>query len=100
MSGKGALDPHGAQGGAMGKLGGLALWDGITDCPDAGRPGLGACLEVVQWHWRIQFFCRELSFFKFHIMGYFEALVGCIPELVSLGTRFITNQDHSFTLWL
>ena len=41
MSGKGALEPHGAWGGAMGGLGGLTLWDlGAVD-PDAGRPGLG-----------------------------------------------------------
>ena len=40
MSGKGMLEPHGAQGGARGRLGGLALWDGITGCPGAGRPGM------------------------------------------------------------
>ena len=39
MSGKGALEPHGAWGGAMGGFGGLALWDVITGCPDAVRPG-------------------------------------------------------------
>ena len=44
MSGKGALEPRGAQGGAGGGLGGLALWDGCTDCPDAGRPWLGGLL--------------------------------------------------------
>ena len=41
MSGKGALDPCGAQGGARGGLRGLTLWDGCAVCPDAGRPGLG-----------------------------------------------------------
>ena len=40
MSGKGMLEPHGAQGGARDRLGGLALWDGITGCPGAGRPGM------------------------------------------------------------
>ena len=39
MSGKGALEPRGARGGARDGLGGLALWDGCADCPDAGRPG-------------------------------------------------------------
>ena len=24
----------------------------------------------------------------------------CIPELVSLGTRFVTNEDYSSALWL
>ena len=44
MSGKGALKPLGAWGGAMGGLGGLALWDlGAVD-PNAGRPGLGGLL--------------------------------------------------------
>ena len=46
MSGKGALDPHGAQGGARGGLRGPALWDGIAVCPDAGWPGLGGQLGV------------------------------------------------------
>ena len=41
MSGKGVLEPHGAWGGARGGLGGLALWDGNTGCPNAGWPGLG-----------------------------------------------------------
>ena len=40
MSGKGALEPLSAWGGAMGGLGGLALWDCVLDDPDAGRPGL------------------------------------------------------------
>ena len=39
MSGKGALDPLGAWGGAMGGLSGPAFWDPID--PNAGRPGLG-----------------------------------------------------------
>ena len=41
MSGKGALEPRGACGGAMGGLGGLELWDLMFDDPNAGRPGLG-----------------------------------------------------------
>ena len=41
MFGKGVLEPHGAHGGARGGLGGLALWDSITGCPDADLPGLG-----------------------------------------------------------
>ena len=41
MSGNGAFEPCGAWGGAKGGLGGLALWDGNTVGPDAGRPGLG-----------------------------------------------------------
>ena len=75
--------------------------------PDAGRPGLGGLVggwarltksspdesDSLSFH-------RELSFFKFHIMGYFEVLVGCVPELVSIGTLFITNEDHSSALWL
>ena len=44
MSGKGVLDPCGALCGAKGGLGGLAHWDSCTDCPDAGRPGLGGLL--------------------------------------------------------
>ena len=47
MSGKGVLDPHGAWGGARGGLGGPALWDGITGCPDADKPGL--CGLVGGW---------------------------------------------------
>ena len=39
MSGKGALEPLGAWGWAMGGFRGLALQDGID--PNAGRPGLG-----------------------------------------------------------
>ena len=41
MSGKGVLEPLGAQGGAKGGLRGLALWDPCGVDPDAGRPGLG-----------------------------------------------------------
>ena len=41
VSGKGALEPRGACGGAMGGLGGLELWDLMFDDPNAGRPGLG-----------------------------------------------------------
>ena len=41
MSGKGVLEPHEARGGERGGLGGLALWDNVTGCPNAGRPGLG-----------------------------------------------------------
>ena len=41
---KGALEPHGAWGGARGGLRGLALWDNVTVCPNAGRPGLGGLL--------------------------------------------------------
>ena len=44
MSGKGALEPCGAQGGARGGLGGLALWDNCAGCPNAGKPGLGDLL--------------------------------------------------------
>ena len=46
------------------------------------------------------FFHRESSFIKFHITGNFDMSVGCIPELVSLGSRFITNEDHFSALWL
>ena len=41
MSGKGVLEPLGAQGRAMGGLKGLALWDLSIADPDAGGPGLG-----------------------------------------------------------
>ena len=47
MSGKGALEPCGACGGAMGGLRGLALWDLGAFDPDAGRPGL--CGLVGGW---------------------------------------------------
>ena len=40
------------------------------------------------------------SFIEFHIMGNFNALVGCIPELVSFGARFVTNEDHFSAFWL
>ena len=36
MSGKGALEPLSAYGGAMGELRGLALWDCVD--PNTGRP--------------------------------------------------------------
>ena len=38
MSGKVVLETHGAQGGARGELGGVALWDDGTVIPDADRP--------------------------------------------------------------
>ena len=41
MSGKSVLEPHGAQGGEMGGLGGLALWDLCAVDLDLDRPGLG-----------------------------------------------------------
>ena len=41
MSGRGVLDALGAQGGAMGGLRGLALWEPRGVDPDADRPGLG-----------------------------------------------------------
>ena len=41
VSGKGALDPLGACGGAMGGLRGLTCWDPRGVDPNAGRPGLG-----------------------------------------------------------
>ena len=41
MSGKGVLEPHGARGGEMGGLGGLALWDLCAVDLDLDRPGLG-----------------------------------------------------------
>ena len=47
VSGKGALEPCGACGGAMGGLRGLALWDLGAFDPDAGRPGL--CGLVGGW---------------------------------------------------
>ena len=40
-SGKGVLELLGAQGGAIGGLRGLTLWDLCKVDPDAGRPGLG-----------------------------------------------------------
>ena len=55
---------------------------------------LWCLVPLCQFH----FFCREQSFFKFHITGNFEALVGRIPKLVSLGSWFITNKDHLSTL--
>ena len=126
MSSKGALEPLGGRGGAMGVLRGLALWDPLGVDPDAGRPRLGGLvggwarltksspdesdslsdsgiwqsLNGTGTDCQFQFFHRELSFFEFHITGYFEALVGSIPELVSFGSRFIANEDHSSTLWL
>ena len=33
-------------------------------------------------------------------MGNFEALVGCVPELVSFGSQFISNEDHFLALGL
>ena len=48
----------------------------------------------------VTFLLQEYRFFKFHIMGNFEALVGCIPELVSLGSQFVTDIDHFLALWL
>ena len=41
MSGKGALKLPGAQGGAMGVLGGWVLWGNCAVCLDADWPGLG-----------------------------------------------------------
>ena len=41
MSGKGVLEGLSAQGGAIGGLRGLALWDPCGVDPNAGRPGLG-----------------------------------------------------------
>ena len=40
------------------------------------------------------------EFIKFYIMGNFNAMVGCIPGLVSLGSQFVTNEDHFSALWL
>ena len=33
-------------------------------------------------------------------MSNFDVMVGCIPELVSLGSQFITNKDYLSALQL
>ena len=45
-------------------------------------------------------FAGKQVFFKFHITGNFEVLVGCIPEYISLGFIFVSDEDHSSALWL
>ena len=37
---------------------------------------------------------------EFHITGNFEASVGCVPKLVSLGSQFISDKDHFLALRL
>ena len=102
-----------------------SCWGGITGCLSADWPGLALwglgldwwglnwmslnhCLTqdvaVTQrcWFWLCQWclFCRKMSFFKFLIRWNFELLVACIPELVSLWSWFISNEDHFSALRL
>ena len=45
MSGKGLREPCGAHGGERGGHLGPDIWDSITGCPDADRPGLGGLVR-------------------------------------------------------
>ena len=120
MFGKGAFEPRGALG--IGGLGGLVLWE---LGPDAVRPGL--CGLVGGWArltrsspnesdslsdsgiWRsldcARIDCVNFNFFagnrvSLNFTSWEIKKCWCIPELVSLGSRFITNKDHSSALRL
>ena len=47
----------------------------------------------------VSFLLQAIEFHRISHMGNFKVLVGCILEYISLGSIFVTDEDHCLALW-